>query len=86
MLTENPIESKDVTRGQAEAAGLSLAGARDLPNEQVSIGVGGHLMFMPGSGTITVDGVQLDGTGSDRSEGTLPNPLAPRRRPGRRCP
>lgn len=47
------------------------------PNEkvsptQVTIGVGGNLMFMEGSGAIVVDGVQLDGMGQASQKGRYP--------------
>lgn len=47
------------------------------PNEavtptQVANGVGGHLMFMPNSGQITVDGIQLEGLGQSSQKGRYP--------------
>jgi hypothetical protein len=39
---------------------------------QVANGVGGHIMFMPNSGQIVVDGVQLEGMGQASHKGRYP--------------
>ncbi|MFK7769082.1 MAG: G8 domain-containing protein [Mariniblastus sp.] len=58
---------------RVRAAGLSDAEFEAAPDKQVSIGVGGHLMFMPSSGDdIVVDGVQLDRLGQTSQKGRYP--------------
>lgn len=54
------------------AAGLTQAELNNAPDLQVANGVGGHLMFMPSSGQITVDGVQLEGLGQSSQKGRYP--------------
>ena len=57
---------------RVRASGLSDAEANEAPDKQVTLGVGGHLMFMHDSGQITVDGVQLEGLGQTSQKGRYP--------------
>lgn len=43
-----------------------------LPSKQVVNGVGGHVMIMPNSGHVEIDGVQLDGLGQSSQKGRYP--------------
>ncbi|MFK7819528.1 MAG: LamG-like jellyroll fold domain-containing protein [Planctomycetaceae bacterium] len=61
-----------LTTDRIAANGLSDAEKAQLPELQVANGVGGHIMFMPGSGEILVDGVQLDGLGQSSQKGRYP--------------
>ena len=60
------------TDTRVRADGLSDAEAAVLPPSQVKNGVGGHIMIMPGSGQIVVDGVQLDRLGQASQKGRYP--------------
>ncbi len=55
-----------------DVGGLSDAEKSRLPDQQIANGVGGHVMFMPDSGDIVVDGVQLDGLGQASRKGRYP--------------
>ena len=57
---------------RVRAGGLSDAEASVAPDQQVANGVGGHIMIMPNSGQITVNGVQLDGMGQASQKGRYP--------------
>lgn len=57
---------------RVRAGGLSDAEAANAPAQQVANGVGGHIMIMPNSGQIVVDGVQLDGLGQSSQKGRYP--------------
>ncbi len=61
-----------VTTDRIPANGLSSTEIQKLPTEQVANGVGGHIMIMPQSGQITVDGVQLDRMGQASQKGRYP--------------
>lgn len=54
------------------ADGLSDNEFAKLPENHVVNGVGGHIMIMPNSGQIIVDGVQLDGLGQASHKGRYP--------------
>lgn len=60
------------TESRQRPGGLSDAEFSKLPPSQVSNGVGGHIMFMPNSGQIIVDGVQLDRMGQSSHKGRYP--------------
>ncbi|MEO1616234.1 MAG: Ig-like domain-containing protein, partial [Planctomycetota bacterium] len=60
------------TQTRVRAGGLSDAEAAVLPPRQVKNGVGGHIMIMPDSGQIIVDGVQLDRLGQASQKGRYP--------------
>ncbi len=57
---------------RVRAAGLSDNEANAAPDLQLANGIGAHIMFMPGSGQILVDGVQLDGMGQASQKGRYP--------------
>ena len=66
------------TEARVTASGLSPFelvdenGKPKIPAEQAKNGVGGHVMFMKGSGDIVVDGVQLDRLGQASQKGRYP--------------
>ncbi|MGB7326894.1 MAG: G8 domain-containing protein, partial [Rubripirellula sp.] len=61
-----------VTEPRVRAAGLSDAEAAKAPGVQVANGIGGHIMIMPTSGPIKIDGVQLDRMGQASQKGRYP--------------
>ena len=60
------LQTEDRIRSSA------LAANEPVSPTQVANGVGGHLMFMPSSGRIVVDGVQLEGLGQASQKGRYP--------------
>ncbi|TWU58484.1 G8 domain protein [Rubripirellula tenax] len=61
-----------ITEPRVRAGGLSDAEAAKAPPTQVANGVGGHIMIMPNSGQIEIDGVQLDRMGQASQKGRYP--------------
>lgn len=61
-----------IYEARVRAAGLSDAEALVAPASQVANGVGAHIMIMPNSGQIMIDGVQLDGMGQASQKGRYP--------------
>ncbi|MEL6106892.1 MAG: G8 domain-containing protein [Planctomycetota bacterium] len=63
---------KAIYGDRTENADLTPREFEKLPSQQVINGVGGHVMIMPNSGDIEIDGVQLDGLGQASRKGRYP--------------
>lgn len=61
-----------ITEPRVRAGGLTDAEHAKAPPTQVANGIGGHIMIMPTSGPIKIDGVQLDGLGQASQKGRYP--------------
>lgn len=68
VMTEDRVRAN----GLGEFELFDKDGKSTAPAKQVANGVGGHIMIMPGSGDIVVDGVQLDRLGQASQKGRYP--------------